>query len=409
MTYTPLLEWIDAQQDSMLSEVLALSEINSGSANIPGIEKVIDRLSDFASSLDAEEERLELPSRTDVLDSGEVVESESGPLLRLTKWPNANRRILLVGHSDTVYPKDHSFQHCTKLDENTINGPGVADMKGGIVVMLTALQALERSPYAGNVGWQVIINPDEEIGSFASAQHLDQAARAADVGMIFEPALADGTLAGARKGSGNFALIARGRAAHAGREHHLGRNAIAALARAISLLDGLNGQMEGVTINVAKLTGGGPNNVVPDFALCRFNIRVPNPEGQVWAEKKLQQIIDEISQADGISLELHGSFGRQPKVMDKAHQQLFSLLKSCGDDLGLSTEAKATGGCCDGNNLAAAGLANIDTLGVRGGAIHSTDEFLLIDSLSERAKLSALLLFKLAAGEASWPDRTTTA
>ncbi|MEH6629245.1 MAG: hydrolase [Halopseudomonas aestusnigri] len=409
MTYSPTLEWIDQQQDRMLSEVLALCEINSGSANVPGIEKVVDRLSTFASSLGAEEERIGLEPRSDVLDSGEVVKSQSGPLLRLTKWPNANRRILLVGHSDTVYPVDHKFQSCINLDENTINGPGVADMKGGIVVMMTALQALEKSPYAGNIGWQVIINPDEEIGSFASAGHLDQAARAADVGMIFEPALADGTLAGARKGSGNFTLIARGKAAHAGREHHLGRNAIAALARTIALLDGLNGQQEGVTVNVAKLTGGGPNNVVPDFALCRFNIRVPSPEGQAWAEAQIQNIINEVEQEDGISVELHGSFGRQPKVMDKAHQQLFSLLKSCGDDLGLSTEAKATGGCCDGNNLAAAGLANIDTLGVRGGAIHSTDEFLLIDSLSERAKLSALLLLKLAAGEASWPDRATTA
>ncbi|WP_020594513.1 hydrolase [Kiloniella laminariae] len=409
MTYKTALEWIGTQQDKMLADVLSLSNLNSGSANVAGIEQVVDQLSALAASLGATEERIALPPRSEVLDNGQILEKQSGPLLRLTKRPNANRRVLLVGHSDTVYPLDHVFQTCRHLDDNTVNGPGVADMKGGLVVMLTALQALERSPHAENIGWQIVINPDEEIGSFASAPYLDEAARAADVGMIFEPALADGTLAGARKGSGNFTLIARGKAAHAGREHHLGRNAIAALARAMALLDDLNGQHEGVTINLAKLTGGGPNNVVPDFALCRFNIRVPTPEGQSWAEQQLELIIARINAEDGISLELHGGFGRQPKVMDKAHEQLFALLRSCGADLGLPPiEAKATGGCCDGNNLAAAGLANIDTLGVRGGAIHSTEEFLLVDSLSERAKLTALLLMKLASGEASWPERATT-
>jgi glutamate carboxypeptidase len=152
------------------------------------------------------------------------------------------------------------------------------------MVMLNALLALERSPWAEQVGYDVMVSPDEEIGSLGSGPVLMELGAKAHVGMTYEPALADGSLAGARKGSGNFSLLCKGRAAHAGREHHLGRNAIVAAAEFATQLDRLNGQRENVTFNVSRIDGGGAPNVVPDLGICRFNIRVKTEDEAAWAK-----------------------------------------------------------------------------------------------------------------------------
>jgi len=265
--------------------------------------------------------------------------------------------------------------------------------------MIKALAALERSPWADQIGWQILFNPDEEIGSQGSAGLIIDAAEKCDLGMIYEPSFPDGNLAGARKGSGNFSVVSKGLAAHAGREHHLGRNAVRAMCDFVAMIDDLNGQREGVTINPGFIHGGGAVNIVPDNCMSRFNIRLERSEDEKWCLDHLNRIIDEINQRDGISIELHGGFGRKPKELSPANEKLFMLARECGEVLGMTLQWLPTGGCCDGNNLAAAGVPNIDTLGVRGGKIHSSDEYLKVDSLTERAKLSALLLMKLATCE----------
>ncbi len=122
-----------------------------------------------------------------------------------------------------------------------------------------------------------------------------------------------------------------------------------------------------------------------------------------WIHQQLQQLTEDFNQRDGLSLELHGTFARKPKHLSSQNLALFEAVAACGRELGLSIQWKATGGCCDGNNLAAAGLPNVDTLGVRGGKIHSDQEYILLDSLTERARLTALLLMKLSAEEIDWP------
>jgi glutamate carboxypeptidase len=203
------------------------------------------------------------------------------------------------------------------------------------------------------------------------------------VGLTYEPALADGTLAGARKGSGNYHLIVTGKAAHAGRAFDEGRNAVAGAAMIAAALHGLNGRHEGVTVNVAKISGGGALNVVADNAVVRFNVRA----------------IASAPPFEGLTLDLHGGFTRAPKPMDAAQTALFEAVKEAGALLGQSIAWKPSGGVCEGNNLHAAGLPNIDTLGVRGGDIHSDQEFAWPDSFVERAQLSALILCKIASGE----------
>ncbi len=397
--YTPWLDWLDTQQDLMLQRTLELSLINSGTLNAEGVNHVRQTLSDYCESLGGTIEVIPVPDYEYVATNGVVETTPLGDALRIKKRPDAPLQIFFCGHMDTVFPIDHPFQNVTWLDDNTLNGPGVADLKGGLLVMLKAIEALERSPWADKIGWEILFNPDEEIGSPGSAPLIADAATRVNLGMIYEPCMPDGTLAGARKGSGNFSIVVRGKAAHAGREHHLGRNAIRAMSDFISALDDLNGQREGVTINPGFIEGGGAVNIVPELCISRFNIRLEQPEDEQWCLDHINQLIQNLNGRDGIQAQLHGGFGRKPKVLSPANQRLFELARDCGSELGMPIRWQATGGCCDGNNLAAAGIPNIDTLGVQGGKIHSSEEYMLVSSLVERAKLSALLLMKLATTE----------
>lgn len=401
--YQPYLDWIASQQDAMLKMTMAWANINSGSYNLNGLATMAAIIEqEFAALEPDSSERLDLIPMQSISSDGGLVDIPLGQSLRFRKRANAPLKVMLTGHMDTVFPTEHGFQKCTIRDADTVNGPGVADMKGGIVVMLHALQALEQSPWAAQIGWEILINSEEEIGSIGSAPFLVEGAKRNDFGLTYEPSLPDGTLAGARKGSGNFTAVVTGRAAHAGRDPHLGRNAIALLSEFILTVFALNGKMPGVTVNPGRIGGGGPVNVVPDMAQCAFNVRVATPEEQVFIENELTDLQERFNARDGFGFKIHGGFTRPPKLLSPANERLFDYITACGADLGTSLHSKPTGGCCDGNNLAAAGLPNVDTLGVRGANIHSSDEYMIIPSLTERAQLSALLLLRLASGELKW-------
>ena len=401
--YQPFLESIAAQEQHLIHLTQSWSAINSGSYHLEGLAKMRQALEDNFLWLQADTtERIDLAPLQAVDAQGEAKTVPLGQALRFRKRPDAPLQIFLGGHYDTVFAADHPFQKPIFLDGKTLNGPGAADLKGGLVVMLKALEALESSPWKEKIGWEVLLNPDEEIGSPGSAPLLVEAAKRNQLGLVYEPALADGTLAGERKGSGNFHLVVKGRAAHAGREHALGRNAIVAASEFAVAISRLTGVMPGITVNPARLEGGGPLNVVPDRAVLRFNVRVATSEEQARVEEDLARMIEAFNRREGYAVELHGGFGRPPKTMTPEWKRLQGIIEECGRMLGQPVQWQPTGGCCDGNNLAAAGLPNIDTLGVRGGKIHSDQEFVLLDSLVERAQLSGLLLLRLAAGEVSF-------
>ena len=388
-----------ASAEPMLMQVENWANVNSGSRNLAGLATVGARLADAFAVLPGALAMRE-PAPVEAIDaSGKCVEVPHGKNLHLKVRPDAPVQLLLTGHMDTVFGVDHEFQQTRWLEHGVLNGPGVADMKGGLAVMLAALQAVEHSPLAGRLGYEVVINSDEEVGSPASAALLARAAQGKRAALTYEPAaLPDGTLAGARPGSGNFAIVVHGRSAHAGRNPEDGRNAL--LAAADLALHLAAGKYPGLSVNPSRIDGGSPSNVVPDLAILRVNLRPRTPDDEERARDLIDTAVTAIAAERDVRIEVHGGFGRAPKPLTPDAEALFELVKRAGADLGQSIAWQPTGGVCDGNNIAACGVPVVDTMGVRGGKIHSMEEYLITDSLQERAALSALTIMRLA-GEAA--------
>lgn len=390
-----LAEGID--QAAMLEQTERWSGINSGTGNLAGLARQAGELADAFAALPGEVTLREPAPVTAVAADGVEVEREHGRHFVLRVRPDAERRFLLTGHMDTVYPADHPFQAGTWRDADTLNAPGAADMKGGLAVILHALLAFEASAAAAAVGYDVLINSDEETGSLSSAPLIAQLARGKAAALTYEPsALPDGTLAHARGGSGNYSVIVTGRSAHAGRNPQDGRNAIVAAASLALELKAL--EHADLTVNPAKIEGGSANNVVPDHAVLRFNIRPRTTDAAAAFEHDLAALLRTLEADQEVVAHLHGGISRPPKPVDARAQKLFDLVADTSAALGRPLGWQASGGVCDGNNIAACGVPVVDTMGVRGGAIHSPDEYLIASSLSERAALSAVVLHRLVTG-----------
>ena len=384
-----------AAAEPMLDQVLEWSAVNSGSRNIDGLGRMSALLGDAFSTLPGSVVLVDAEPVDAVDPSGRKIDLQHGRNLHLKVRPDAPAQLLFTGHMDTVFAADHPFQQTRWLDDEVLNGPGVADMKGGIAVMLAALKAVEASVDAAGLGYEVIINSDEEVGSLGSAALIAAAARGKKAALTYEPsALPDGTLAGARPGSGNFAITIHGRSAHAGRNPEDGRNAIAAAAHLALLFEAM--RQPGLSVNPARIDGGSPTNVVPDIAILRVNLRPATPELQRIASAMIDEAIALVSSERDVRIDLHGGFARPPKPMTPQAEALFNLVRQAGADLGQTIGWQASGGVCDGNNIAACGVPVVDTMGVRGGKIHSMEEFLIVESLKERAALSALTIMRLA-------------
>lgn len=382
---------------AMLAQVQAWSAVNTGTANLAGLAEQAGMLAEAFAALPGAVALVDPAPVTAIAADGSAFDKPHGQHLVVRVRPQANRRILLTGHMDTVFPADHPFQRQTWLDGETLNGPGVADMKGGIAVMLHALLAFEASAAASSLGYDVLINSDEETGSLASAALIAELAAGKLAALTYEPAaLPDGTLAHERGGTGNYSITFSGKSAHAGRNPHEGRNAIVAAADLILRLKAL--ETPEITINPAKLEGGAANNVVPDHAVLRFNVRPRTVEAGAAFDHALNHLLVDIQTAHQVATHKHGGVTRPPKKVDARAQQLFDLVRQCGAELGQTIRWQSTGGVCDGNNIAACGVPVVDTMGVRGSAIHSPDEYLIVPSLAERAALSARVIERLAQG-----------
>ena len=376
----------------MLAQVEAWAAINTGTRNLTGLKIMASTLADSFAGLPGKLSLIAGDPVENVAADGAISTIDHGDHLHLVVRPDAAVQMLFTGHMDTVFAADHPFQSLTWLEPGVLGGPGVADMKGGISVLLAALTALEGAN--ADFGYEVVINSDEEVGSPSSAALIARAAKGKLAAFTYEPsALPDGTLAGARAGSANFSIIFTGKSAHAGRNPDDGRNAIVAAADMAIRLKAASGA--GFSCNPSRIEGGSPGNVVPDNAVLRVNFRPRTPADEAIVRALIDQLKAEIASLHDVSIHVHGGFGRPPKPMDDKAERLFTLVKDCGADLGQAIGWKDTGGVCDGNNIAACGVPVVDTMGVRGGSIHSPQEFMIADSLGERAALSALAIHRI--------------
>ncbi len=395
----PQFAAIDRRAEEAVAVLKAWARINSGSFNDAGLKEMGRCAQELLCAWTGADARWVATEPVAILhDDGRIERVKLADVLHLARHPERKRRVLLGGHLDTVFAPDDPFQDVRELDEERWNGPGVADMKGGILVMALALSAFAESPLSDAIGWDVVLNGDEEIGSPASAPLLSGFARRAGLGLVFEPALDAHHMAGARKGSANIHYRIAGRAAHAGREFAKGRNALVAAADLALRLDALNGRRVEVTVNPAVLHAGGALNRIPEKAVLRVNIRVPDAAARSWVEEQLAAIEQAVAARDGIRIKRLGGFHRPPKAAAPPLADLFAAVREAGCVLGIDLAFVPTGGCCDGNNLWAAGLPNVDTLGVVGGAIHSDEEWIHLPSLAARAKLALLVIAGFATG-----------
>ena len=384
--------------EPMLEQVQAWAAVNSGSGHLDGLEWMAATLADSFSALPGTVALEDAAPVEAMTAEGALVPVAHGQNLHVTVRPEAPVQLLFTGHMDTVFGVDHEFQKVFWREDGVLGGPGVADMKSGIAIMLAALKAVEKVG-APALGYDVVITRDEAVGSPGSAALIARAARGKKAALTYEPsALPDGTLAGARPGSGNFGVVVRGKSAHAGRNPEDGRNALLAAADLALRLDAL--KRDGLTVNPSRIEGGSPSNVVPDMAVLRVNLRPRTPEIEAEAKRQIDAAVAEVAAEREVTIELHGGFGRPPKPLTPDAEALFELVRRAGADLGQPIAWQPSGGVCDGNNIAACGVPVVDTMGVRGGKIHSMDEFLIVDSLKERAALSAVTILRLA-GEAA--------
>ncbi len=398
--------WIASQQSQITADLIELANQNSGSDHLTGLLQVAQWLEDQMDLHHAQFHRIALPPRHEIDSHGNELAVETGPALRWDFHPNQRRRVLLAIHYDTVFGAADPFQTCELLTVDRLQGPGVADAKGGILVIRAALQALSQYALTDDIGWTVLLTPDEELGSPSSKNLFELLAPDFDFALLFEPALPSGELVAGRKGSGNYTLVVQGRAAHAGRHFEQGRNAVVELCRLVTRLAALSGQRPGLTVNIGHIHGGAAVNIVPDLALARLNIRVGDNQSGKWFEQQLKHLVAELHGMDGFRCRSLGELASPPKVVTNQMKQLMQAIEDSSLNAGGNgVHWKETGGVCDGNKLAAAGLVNVDTLGPIGDGLHSRYEWVSLSSIVDKAQLVVNLLSRFSAGEFSKLER----
>lgn len=408
--FLPYLNWIDHMSLSMKDLVIKWANINTHATNFTGLEACMLELKKSFSVLGGEMEEVDLPPYTVIDDRANHTSNAAGKALVITKRKDAPIRILLNGHMDTVFPKTSSFQTVRETDHGTLVGPGVTDMKGGLAIMLFALEALEKSPYAEQIGWQVIITPDEEIGSPSSCQLLEKAAKQSDLGLVFEPCHSDASLVTERPAAANLTITIRGKAAHAGRDYTAGRSALVTGSAIVNDLQKISTLKPGdqmpqetlgkeVIVNVGEFRSGNGFNIVSDLAILRVNLRAGLASSYEEARKAIDEIIAKHGRQEGIWIELFEQTKRPARHIDSTTRQYLDYTQQCSKELGLETVLKSSCGVSDANIFSAAGLAVLDSMGPIGGKIHTHDEYLVTSSLALKAKIASLLLMKIGSGE----------
>jgi glutamate carboxypeptidase len=375
-----------ATHDRYLDELASLVNLDCGSYTPAGVNRVADHVAAALTGLGASVERVQHVPADGAPQLGDLV---------IGRLAGSGPRLLLIGHMDTVFEAGTAAARPYRVDGGRALGPGVTDMKAGLLAGLHALGALHATGARPSVTF--VANPDEEIGSPFSTDHIRGLVAEHDVALVLECARANGDIVSARKGIADAEVVLSGRAAHAGIEPEKGRHAILAAARQVERLQALNGRWAGVTVNVGVIAGGTRPNVVP--AACRYEVDLRAAEtaafDAAWAA------LEEIVAApipDGTSAALRRVAHHPPMERTAATERLVALASAIAGELGFELRDAATGGASDANTTAAAGLPTLDGLGPVGGDDHSDDEWLDLASIVPRTVLLASLIERV--GEA---------
>lgn len=309
-----------------------------------------------------------------------------GSHLRVQFPGTSARRILLLGHTDTVWPAGEIAKRGFRVEAGRVLGPGVFDMKSGILLAMMALEVLGDKPVT------VLLTSDEEIGSSSSRALIEAEAGRCSAVLVLEPSLPGGTLKTARKGVGRFTIKAIGRAAHAGIDPEKGVNAIEEIARQILKLQKMSDPQLGTTVTVGVVQGGTRSNVVPAEAAAEVDVRVPTMEEAERIGHSIRSLAAELRES---RLEIHGGITRPPMERTSDTERLFDLARDVAAQIGIDLKEGPTGGASDGNFTAALGIPTLDGLGAIGGGAHAVDEWVDIESLPARAALIAGLIEKI--------------
>ncbi len=393
-----LTSWLDSQEDNMLAMLERITNINSGSLNKVGVNELATIFSNELRQLGFQISTL----------PGEVIEMPSCPgsdynvdvADHILASQNGNgSKLLLMGHLDTVFPLDSPFQEFRR-DGDKMYGPGVSDMKGGLVVMLYALKALHEQGDLQDKAITIVLNSDEEMGSLSSRKYLEEQALLHDWGLVYESS-GNNRLTRERKGLGQARFVVHGKASHAGGAHEQGRSAIKELAYKIVQIENITDYETGVTVNVGVVSGGEARNTIAPCAEALIDLRYPQPQQGLDAIAQFEDIFSNVYSypvdSGELSTESWTNLHRPAKVATPKSDQLLNktiaIARLLGQDLGVAD----SGGGTDGSLTQSVGLPTLDSLGSAGTGAHSNREEGRVSSLVERAKLSAVLIHRLAA------------
>ena len=368
-------EWLGTQLPAMEAALQALVELNSFTGNREGGQRVVRLLEDVFAMPGLDGERIGSDRFADHLVFRSAGKSGVDP-------------IALVGHLDTVFPPG-TFEGY-RVDGALRRGPGVLDMKGGLVVIAWALKAVASTVGLGAIAaLRLVIVSDEEVGSPEGAPLLRHVIAGSQLALVFESGRANDAIVTQRKGTGSARAVATGKPAHAGNAYWEGANAIHALSRFVDRVQALSSRESGVTVNVGLISGGTSKNTVPAEARAELDLRFPTRalSDQLWTS--LHQAAETVA-VEGTQLKVEPLTGRLPMEKLPGTDALVRRYGACAKAHGLSAdEAPQQGGGSDGNTAAAMGIPTIDALGPRGKGFHTPDEYIEVATLISRAQALA--------------------
>jgi glutamate carboxypeptidase len=378
-----LRDLVASRFEEYLAELETLVNIDSGSFSPAGVNRVVDRCEQRFRAFGWDVERH--------AHGPAPGEPPLGDLLVGRRQGTGGPRILVVGHTDTVFDDGTAAERPFRIEGSRARGPGVSDMKAGVLTGFFAMHALQDAGLETFEHVTYVCNPDEEIGSPFSGSMIHELALAHDVGFVLEGARANGDIVSARKATTDYVLTVLGRAAHAGVEPEKGRSAIAAAAALVGELVALNGRWPGVTVNVGTIDGGTRTNVVAARCALQVDLRSPTVESLEAAQLEIERLCAQVPQPD-VTVEIARDAGHRPMEKTPAIAALVQRAVELAADLDIELHDAATGGMSDANTIAAAGVPVIDGLGPVGGDDHAPAEWLDLDSVVPRTALLAGLI-----------------